>query len=72
MKTIDEMLHLDLLTAEQHMHISDWIAQSASADDILKMPAALWQALERASECMGIDQDLLREPALDAGFAAAP
>jgi hypothetical protein len=32
MKTIDEMLHLDLLTHEQHLQISHWIddAQSPS------------------------------------------
>lgn len=67
MKTIDEMLNLDLLTAEQHQQIGAWIATADSAEDILKMPAALWQAVERASEAMGIDEDLLRPPALDAG-----
>jgi hypothetical protein len=36
----------------------------------MKMPAPLWQALERASEVMGVDQDLLRPPALDGGDAA--
>lgn len=60
MKTIDEMLHLDLLTSEQHSQIDAWIAQSASPDEILKMPALLWQAVERASAVMGIDDDLLR------------
>jgi hypothetical protein len=67
MKTIDEMLHLELLTPDQHGQIRDWIAQSDTPDDILKMPSALWQAVERASAVMGIDQDLLRPPALDAG-----
>ncbi|MGN1055101.1 MAG: hypothetical protein ACI4QS_00125 [Comamonas sp.] len=66
MKTIDEMLHLDLLTAEQHHSISHWIAQSRSPEDILQMPGPLWQALERASETMGIPQDLQREPSHDA------
>lgn len=66
MKTIDEMLHLDLLTHEQHQHISHWIAQSHGPEDILRMPTALWQALEAASERMGVHQDLLRPPALDA------
>ena len=70
MKTIDEMLHLELLTTEQHQHISHWIAQSQSPDDILQMPAPLWQAIERASECMGVNQDLLRPPALDEGYSA--
>ena len=67
MKTIDEMLHLDLLTTEQHHDISAWIAHAATPEDILKMPAPLWQALERASEVMGVDADLLRPPALDVG-----
>jgi len=69
MKTIDEMLHLDLLTPDQHHEISAWIAQADSPEEILKMPATLWTAMERASEVMGIDKDLLRPPALDAaGF----
>ncbi|MET1115043.1 MAG: hypothetical protein ABWY08_08805 [Comamonas sp.] len=69
MKTIDEMLHLDLLTPDQHHEISAWIAHADTPEDILKMPAPLWTAMERASEVMGIDQDLLRPPALDAsGF----
>lgn len=67
MKTIDEMLHLDLLTVQQHGEISAWIARSASPDEILQMPPPLWQAVERASHVMGIDEDLLRPPALDAG-----
>lgn len=70
MKTIDEMLHLDLLTAEQHVDISAWIAQSASPEEILQMPATLWQALERASKVMGIDEDLLRPPSFDADSLA--
>ncbi|MCO4093213.1 MAG: hypothetical protein HEQ37_00825 [Acidovorax sp.] len=69
MKTIDEMLHLELLTAEQHGDISAWIARSASPDEILQMPAPLWQAVERASQVMGINEDLLRPPAMDAGDA---
>jgi hypothetical protein len=31
------------------------------------MPAGLWQAVERASQAMGVNEDLLRPPALDAG-----
>ena len=64
MKTIDEMLHLELLTPAQHGEISAWIARSASPEDILRMPAPLWQAVERASQVMGIDHDLLRTPPL--------
>jgi glutaredoxin 2 len=66
MKLIDEMLNLALLTAEQHQQISAWMAHSNSPEDILKMPAPLWRAIERASEVMGIDDDLMRPPALDA------
>jgi hypothetical protein len=62
MKTIDEMLHLELLTTEQHSFIREWIAQSRSPERILQMPAPMWQALERASASMGVDQDLQREP----------
>lgn len=67
MKTIDEMLHLDLLTHEQHLQISAWIARSDSPEEILQMPPPLWRAVERASQAMGINEDLLRPPSLDAG-----
>jgi hypothetical protein len=66
MKTIDEMLSLELLTADQHRQISAWIAQADSPEEILKMPASLWHAVERASAVMGIDDDLVRPPSLDA------
>lgn len=66
MKTIDEMLHLALLTPDEHQQISSWIAQADTPDEILKMPPLLWRAVERASAVMGIDEDLLRPPALDA------
>lgn len=66
-KTIDEMLNLELITVEQHQQIGAWIARSRTPDQILEMPSELWQAVERASEQMGIDTDLLRPPALDAG-----
>ncbi|WP_439607581.1 hypothetical protein [Hydrogenophaga sp.] len=66
MKTIDEMLHLALLTPDQHHQISAWIAHAGSPEEILKMPAPLWQAVERASAVMGIDEDLVRPPSLDA------
>lgn len=67
MKIIDEMLNLDLLTHEQHLQISAWIARSSSPEEILQMPPQLWQAVERASQTMGINEDLLRPPSLDAG-----
>lgn len=66
MKTIDEMLHLALLTTDQHQQISAWIAQANTPEEILKMPTPLWQAVEQASVAMGIDDDLMRPPALDA------
>jgi hypothetical protein len=68
MKTIDEMLSLDLLTPDQHHQISAWIAHADTPDDILKMPGPLWKAVERASAVMGVDDDLMREPSLDAEF----
>jgi hypothetical protein len=67
MKTIDEMLNLALLTPDQHRQISAWVAQANSPEEILRMPAVLWQAIERASKVMGIDDDLMRPPAFDAG-----
>jgi hypothetical protein len=66
MKTIDEMLHLALLTPDEHQQISSWIAQADTPDEILKMPTPLWRAVERASAVMGIDEDLLRPPGMDA------
>lgn len=63
MRTIDEMLHLDLLTAQEHGAIEAWIARAKSPEAILAMPPALWQALERASVAMNVDADLLRLPA---------
>ncbi|MFT7401071.1 MAG: hypothetical protein ACI83N_000657 [Hydrogenophaga sp.] len=70
MKTIDEMLNLALLTPAQHHQISTWIAQADSPEEILKMPPLLWQAVERASEVMGIDDNLVRPPLLDADDVA--
>ena len=67
MKTIDEMLALALLTPDQHRQIGTWIDEATSPDEILKMPPALWQAVERASAVMGIDEDLTRPPSLDTG-----
>jgi hypothetical protein len=63
------MLNLALLTPDQHHQISAWIAQADTPEDILKMPSALWRAVERASAVMGIDEDLMRPPALDADDA---
>lgn len=72
MKTIDEMLNLALLTPDEHQQISRWIAQAETPDEILKMPPSLWQAVERASAVMRIDEDLTRPPALDADDLVCP
>lgn len=50
----------------EYRQISAWIAQAVSPDEILKMPPPLWRVVERASAVMGIDEDLMRPPALDA------
>ena len=47
-------------------------APAGSPDEILKMPPLLWKAVERASAVMGIDEDLMRPPALDADGVACP
>ena len=57
---------LVLLTPDQHVQISAWIAHADTPEEIPRMPTALWRAVERASEVMGIDQDLIRPPSLDA------
>ena len=67
MKTIDEMLSLELLTPEQHREIAAWIARVRTPEAIMEMPAPLWRALEVASLAMAIDADLLRTPPLGAG-----
>ena len=63
MKTIDEMLHLELLTPDEHGAIAAWVANAKSPEGILAMPQALWRVLERASVVMNIDADLTRPPA---------
>jgi hypothetical protein len=64
MKTIDEMLSLQLLTSQQHREVAAWVARSKTPEAILEMPAHLWRAVERASVVMNIDADLTRPPAL--------
>lgn len=61
-------LHLDLLTHEQHLQISTWIDAADTPEAILQMPASCGRP-ERASQAMGVNEDLLRPPALDAGNA---
>lgn len=65
-KTLDEMLHLNLLSREQHAEIGAWIADDSSPAAIMNMPVALWRALELASVLMGVDADLMRPPLLEA------
>jgi hypothetical protein len=65
-KTIDEMLHLELLTPQEHGEIAAWIASARTPQAILQMPAPLWRALELASVAMNIDADLTRPPLLAA------
>ena len=63
-KTIDEMLTLELLTQAQHREISAWIARARTPEAIMAMQPTLWRALERASLVMNIDADLTRTPPL--------
>jgi len=65
-KTIEEMLALDLLTPEQHREIAAWIAGAKTPEAIMAMHAPLWRALERASIAMNLEADLTRPPPLGA------
>jgi hypothetical protein len=64
-KIIDEMLSLDLLSAQQHHEIAGWIRASRTPEAILAMPPHLWRAIESASLAMNIDADLTRPPLPD-------
>ena len=64
MNTLDEMLSLDLLSAQQHREIADWLRASRTPEAILAMPPHLWRAIESASVVMNIDADLIRPPLL--------
>ena len=64
--TIDEMLHLDLLSPAQHAEITTWLQTAKTPEAILAMPPELWRALESASVAMNIDADLMRPPLLSA------
>lgn len=63
MQTLDEMLALHLLTADQHAEISAWVAQSKTPEAIMEMRPALWRRLELASVLMSFDADLSQAPA---------
>lgn len=66
MQTLDDMLSLNLLTADQHAEIGAWIMQARTPEAILQMPAGLWRTLELASVLMGLDAELSQAPLLDA------
>lgn len=52
MQTLDEMLSLNLLTAEQHQDIGAWVRQARTPERILQMPPHLWRLVETASVLM--------------------
>lgn len=49
MMLLDEMLSLNLLTADQHHEIGTWVRQARTPERILQMPPHLWKVLEQAS-----------------------
>jgi hypothetical protein len=67
--TIDEMLSLDLLNAQQHREITAWLRANKTPEAVMAMPPHLWRAIESASLAMNIDADLIRPPLLDADSA---
>lgn len=73
MKTLDEMLSLSLITADQHTQIAAWIAQARTPEAIMQMPEPLWRALQLASLLMNLDAELLQPPgwAVEGGEGAA-
>jgi len=64
MQTLDDMLRLNLLTAEQHAEIGAWVAKARTPEAIMRMPAPLWRRLELASVLMGFDADISQAPLL--------
>jgi hypothetical protein len=65
-KTIDEMLSLNLLSTQQHHEIASWVRTAGTPEAIMAMPPRLWHAIELASMVMNIDADLTRPPSLGA------
>jgi hypothetical protein len=55
LKLIDEMLALNLLTADQHAEIGAWVHGARTPERIMAMPPHLWRALELASVLMDFD-----------------
>ncbi len=66
MKTLDEMLSLNLLSTVQHAQVAAWISQARTPERILEMPAPLWRSLELASVLLNVEADLLQPPLLEA------
>jgi hypothetical protein len=65
-QTLDEMLSLNLLSADQHAEIGAWITQARTPERILDMPPPLWRALSLASMLMNVDAELRQPPCLEA------
>lgn len=63
------MLHLDLLSAQQHSEIAGWVRAGRTPEAIMAMPPHLWRAIEAASLAMNIDADLTRPPLLGGDLA---
>jgi len=66
LKTLDDMLSLNLLSSVQHSEIAAWIAHARTPERIMQMPAPLWRSLELASVLLNVDADLLQPPLLEA------
>lgn len=67
MQTLDDMLSRQLLTADQHAAIGEWIRQARTPEAILQMPPPLWRTLALASLLMNLDADLTQPPMMSAG-----
>jgi hypothetical protein len=68
-KTIDEMLRLDLLSAQQHRDIALWPRANRTPEAFMRMPPLPWRAIESASWVMNTDADLIRSPLVGAASA---
>lgn len=55
MMLLDEMLSLNLLTADQHHEIRAWVRQARTPERIMQMPPHLWSVLEQASALLDFD-----------------
>jgi hypothetical protein len=55
MQTLNEMLAMNLLTADQHFEIASWVMQARTPEKIMEMPPHLWRKLELASVLMDFE-----------------